>query len=282
MILCDLFMEKKIILITGASSGLGKKTSDYLANKGHVVIGTSRNAQLPDTLPFLNQSKEPTMVQMDITNDQSIEKVIDFIQNKFQRIDVLINNAGKGISGPVEESDIRKAQNLFATNFFGMLNLTQQILPMMRAQKQGLIINISSIGGIIGLPYQGMYSATKFATEGLTEALRIEVKPFGIKVVLVEPGDFNTNFSKNREKIIHPNSVYLKSANKTIQIFEHDENHGSDPIKFAYLIERIIRTKHPAVRYRTGAFSQKFAAKLKGVLSDKIIQWLLMRYYKIK
>ena len=147
---------KKVILITGASSGLGKTTADYLASKGHIVFGTSRNATLPKDLSLEKNPSSVIMVPMDITKEESIKKSLAFIQQHVDHIDVLINNAGWGISGPVEETSIEQAKSLFDTNFFGSLTLTQQILRLMREQKQGLIINISSIGGVVGLPFQGL------------------------------------------------------------------------------------------------------------------------------
>jgi len=275
-------MDKKIIFITGSSTGLGKITAEYLAKKGHTVIGTSRNGSSVDSITIVKNQSYPLLVQMDVTDEQSIEKVIKFIHTQFGRIDVLINNAGIGISGPIEETPIDQAKMIFETNFFGTLNVIQKVIPLMRTRKKGLIINTSSIGGVLGLPYQGLYSATKFAIEGLSEALRMEVQCFGINVVLVEPGDFKTTFTHNRIKNSSKSSPYSESVKKTTEILEHDEQQGTDPIKLAYLIEKIIKKSHPKVRYRVGSFSQKFAASLKGVISDRIVQWILMKYYKIK
>lgn len=275
-------MGKKVIFITGASMGLGKITAEYLSKKGHSVIGTSRNALSVDTIEVTKNQSYPLLVQMDVTDDTSIEKVLYFVQNQFGRIDVLINNAGIGISGPVEETPIDQAKMIFETNFFGMLQVTKKIIPLMRKRKKGLIINTSSIGGVIGLPYQGLYSATKFAIEGISEALRMELQSFGIRVVLVEPGDFKTSFTKNRKKILDDSSPYSETVKKTTAVFEHDEQQGTDPIKLAYLMEKIMTSSHPKVRYRVGSFSQKFVASLKGVISDRILQWILMKYYKLK
>ena len=269
-------MENKVILITGASSGLGKACADYLVQKGYTVYGTSRKTQ--------NKSSSTVqMVQMDVNDDASVNKAISSILKKEGVIDVVINNAGWGISGSIEESTIEETKTLFETNFFGTLRVIQHVLPSMRKQHQGMIINVSSIGGVLGLPYQGMYSATKFAVEGMTEALRMEVSPFGIKVVLVEPGDFKTSFTGNRKKISpKSNSAYHDFQKNTEAVVEHDEQHGSDPIIIGSLVHRIIRSSHPKVRYRVGGLSQKFIASLKGVLSDRILQWILMKYYKVK
>lgn len=273
---------QKVILITGASSGLGKTTADHLIKKGHIVFGTSRKATFPKNVDITNKSSSVIMIPLDITNQGSIADAIRFIQKRAGHIDVLINNAGWGVSGPVEETSIEQAKSLFETNFFGSLRVTQQIIPYMREHNSGLIINISSIGGVVGLPFQGLYSATKFAIEGITESLRMEVDQFGINVVLVEPGDFKTDFTKNRKKIISSSSAYTEAEKRTTEIFEHDEKNGTDPHTIAYLIEKIVAKKHPKLRYRVGSFSQKMIASLKGTLSDRIVQWILMRYYKIK
>lgn len=275
----SVLMEKKVILLTGASSGLGKIAAEYLAKKGHVVIGTSRQAPLPEQIFVSSKTEYPLLVQMDVTDETSIKRVISFIKKHFDRIDVIVNNAGWGISGPIEETSLQQAQTLFNTNFFGMLSVTQCVLPLMRSQKQGLIINISSIGGVLGLPYQGLYSASKFAVEGLTESLRLEVKKFGINVSMVEPGDFKTGFTKNRKKTLFTSSPYADSVNNTTSVFEQDEQNGSDPLKFAQLIDNIINSNNPKLRYRVGSFSQKFIARLKGVIPDRIVQWILMKYY---
>lgn len=275
-------MDQKVILITGTSSGLGKTTASYLARKGHMVIGTSRTAPSIDEIDVSQQPSYPLLVNMDITNPTTIQNTVSFLQHHFNRIDVLINNAGYGISGPIEETSIRDAQSLFNTNFFGTLRVIQDVLPLMKKQQSGLIINISSIGGILGLPFQGVYSASKFAVEGMTESLRMEVSSFGINVVLVEPGDFHTGFTDHRKKILNSSSAYAEAQKRTTRIFEHDEQNGADPIQLASLIERIIRSTHPKCRYRVGSLSQRFAGSLKGVISDRIVQWILMKYYKLK
>ena len=275
-------MDKKVILLTGASSGLGKSTADYLTKKGYIVLGTSRTAAHPDEILIDKNTSFPLMIKMDVTSEQSISQVISFIQKQFGRIDILINNAGWGISGPIEETSIDQARSLFNTNFFGIVSITQQVLPIMRKQKKGLIINLSSIGGVLGLPFQGLYSASKFAIEGLSESLRMELQSFHIEVVLVEPGDFKTGFTKNRKKALHPSSPYMDLVDQSTSIFEHDEQNGSDPKQVAQTIEKIIHSKHPKLRYRVGSLSQRFAASLKGVISDRIVQWILMKYYKVK
>jgi short-subunit dehydrogenase len=270
----------RIILITGTSSGIGKSCAEYLSKKGFIVVGTSRIASFP---PENIRGNSPIMIKMDNNDDKSIKNTIDYIIKEFGRIDVLVNNAGYGIGGAIEESSIQKVKEQFETNFFGTLRMCKSILPLMRKQKNGYIINISSIGGIIGLPYQGIYSASKFAIEGMTEALRMEVRPFGIKIVLIEPGDLKTSFTSRREKIIDSSekSVYKKNANLTLNIVEKDEQGGGSPIKVAYLIEKIINKSNPKTRYKVGSFTQKLAASLKGKIPDRSLEWILRKYYKV-
>ncbi len=273
-------MSKKIVLITGGSSGLGQATAEYLASKGYRVYGTSRYASLP---PKKKNSDSFFMIQMDVDNTSSVTKAINYILNKEKQIDVVINNAGWGISGAIEETTLAKAKKLFETNYFGTQRVIQTVLPTMRSQKKGTIINISSIGGVLGLPFQGLYSATKFAVEGMTEALRMELNQFDIHVVLIEPGDFKTSFTKHREIIANQNknSPYAHLCKKTSAVYDQDEQKGSSPEIIAHLIEKIITSPRPKLRYRAGSFSQKLAAKMKGVFPDRFIQWILMKYYHL-
>ena len=270
----------RIILITGASSGIGKSCAEYLSKKGFIVFGTSRNASFP---PKDIGGKYPIMIKMDINDDDSIKNAIEYIIKEFGRIDVLINNAGYGIGGAIEDYTVEKVKEQFETNFFGTFRMCKKVLPLMRKQKNGYIINISSIGGIIGLPYQGIYSASKFAVEGMTEALRMEVRPFGIKIILIEPGDLKTSFTSRREKIIDSSekSVYKKNANLTLNIVEKDEQGGGSPLKLAYLVEKIINKSNPKTRYKVGSFSQKLAGSFKGKIPDRSLEWILRKYYKV-
>ena len=207
--------NSKVILITGASSGIGKASAEYLVQQNHIVFGTSR---YPGSYPKPN---DYTIFQMDVTDADSIQAAINQIIDNNGRIDVLINNAGFGIAGAIEHTSISKAKEQFETNFFGTVRLIKSILPIMHKQDSGLIINISSIGGLIGLPYQGMYSASKFAIEGLTESLYKELRSSNIKIVLVEPGDFKTSFTEKRG--ISKNAIQSDVFQNTLNIIENDE-----------------------------------------------------------
>ena len=182
----------KVVLITGASSGLGKATASYLLANNYRVFGTSRDSQ--KHISGINFD----LLTFDLNQPETAQKLVNQVMHKVGRIDVLINNAGAGITGPIEETDVNSMQTHFSTNFFGPLSLIQKVLPVMRQQKSGLIINITSIGGYMGLPFRGIYSASKGALGLTSEALRMEVKRFGIDIVTLAPGDYATDIATRR------------------------------------------------------------------------------------
>jgi len=268
-------MKQKIILITGASSGFGKATASYLASQGHVVYGTSRKPQLLDGV---------TMLTMDVTNRVSVASAVSEILAKHERVDVLINNAGMGIGGAVELATPEEIALQMDTNFGGVVNVCSAVLPLMRAQRHGLIINLSSIGGVFGIPYQGFYSASKFAIEGYSEALSLEVAQFGIKVVLVEPGDFNTGFTGSRcvSTQTSENVDYKASFARVLKNIEHDEQNGGKPLYLAKKIAKIVALKRPKLRYVvTPDVMQKVSVFLSKIMSGRHFQWLLRKFYKV-
>ena len=272
----------RVILITGASSGMGRVTADYLASKGYKVYGVARSfKRLKERSEQCDTSGSFEEIYMDVTDEQSIREVIDYIVKKDGKIDILFNNAGMGIAGAIEDTSIEEAKQIFEINFFGMLRVCKQVLPIMREQKQGYIINTSSIMGVMGLPFQGFYSATKYAIEGFTETLRYETKEFGIKAVLIEPGDFATGFTANRKRTGNSsNSIYSGKFEKNMDIIEKDENNGCNPIVFAKLVEGIINNPSPKVRYLVGYKVQKLAVKLKKILPQKTFEKMIMGFYK--
>jgi short-subunit dehydrogenase len=249
--------NRKVVVVTGASSGIGLSTAKYLAEKGLTVYGTSRSDKSDAEL----QKSGVNMLRMDVTDDNSVKNAIVNIIEKEGRIDVLFNNAGSGISGGLEETSIEEHKALFETNYFGMVRVVNEVLTHMRKNKDSLIINTSSIGGIIGLPYQGVYSSTKFAIEGYSEALSKEVKRFGVKVCMIEPGDFKTGFTASRTfNSTNENSPYNEDFLKAKSVFEHDELNGCNPVLIAELVHKIINTRNPKLRYPIGKFEQKFSS----------------------
>ncbi len=265
----------KVVFITGASSGIGKSIGEFLHYKGFTVYGTSRNPEnYPETLfPLL---------QLDVRNAESIRLAVANCISKSSRIDVVINNAGVGITGPLEEIPTTEIKNNFETNFFGPIEVMKAVLPQMRLQKSGLIINITSIAGYMGLPYRSIYSASKGALEIITESLRMEVKPFGIKITNVAPGDFATNIASGRYHApIINGSDYEKNYGKVLDMMNTHVDSGSNPEEMAAAIYKIIENPNPKIHYKIGAFMQKFSIVLKRILPDKVYEKMLMNHYKL-
>lgn len=267
----------KVVFITGGSSGIGKAIGDFLTEKGYKVYGTSRN---PDN--YVSSSKF-TLLKMDVGNSSSIEEAVSEVIKKEERLDILINNAGVGITGPVEETPDNEILKAFDTNVLGPIRVMKAVLPQMRAQKSGLVINITSIAGYMGLPYRGIYSATKSALEITTEAMRMEVLQFGIEMANVAPGDFATNIAAGRYHAPQlDSSPYKKAYGHTLNMMNEHVDQGEDPSQMARAIYKIIQTRKPKVRYRVGAFLQKFSVVLRRVLPGRVYERMLMNHYKLK
>lgn len=267
----------KVILITGISSGFGRETARLLAEKGHTVYGTLRR---PSEIP---PNIRPVI--MDLTDPASISKAVETIKGDEGRIDVLINNAGMHTGGPLETLPGEYLRLQMETNFTGTVLLTREVLPLMRWQGGGLIINVSSIGGLMGLPFQGFYSASKFAIEGFSEALRMEVKQFNIKVVIINPGDFHTGNTANRRTFLAPTDEkdpYYSQYTRTLAKIEADETKGWNPLILAEKISKIVEKKNPAQRYIIGSFEQKLSGYLKRILPERLFRRILEDYYKIR
>ena len=265
----------KVVLITGGSSGIGKSVGEYLLQKGFIVYGTSRNPQKISNHPF-------KLVALDVTNIDSINAAVTEVISNEGRIDVLVNNAGMGITGPIEETPTDEMRNVFNTNLFGAIDVMKAVLPQMRTQKSGLIINVTSIAGYMGLPFRGIYSATKGALEIVTEAIRMEVKSFGIQVTNVAPGDFATNIASGRYHTpVFENSPYKKTYQENLDLMDAHVDSGSDPLEMATAIYKIIQTPKPKIHYKVGDFMQKFSIVLKKILPDKMYEKLLMNHYKL-
>lgn len=265
----------KVVLITGGSSGIGKSIGEYLTEHGFSVYGTSRN---PDNYP---NSKFP-IVALDVTKPEKISSCIETVLSSTSKIDVLINNAGAGITGPIEEIPDAEIKRNFETNFFGPINVIKAVLPSMRLQNSGLIINITSIAGYMGLPYRGVYSASKGALELVTESFRMELKDFNIEVTNVAPGDFATNIAAGRYHApVLEDSPYKAKYGYSLKMMDEHVDEGNDPIDMAKAIHSIIQTKRPKIHYKVGAFMQKFSIVLKRILPDKVYEKLLMNHYKL-
>lgn len=269
-------MDKKVVLITGGSSGIGKSIGTFLTSKGYVVYGTTRN---PKNYPDFNAFQ---LVQLDVKDVESIKNAVSHVISKEGRLDVLINNAGVGITGPIEETPHEEILNVFETNLNGPVHMMKAVLPQMRKQGGGTIINITSIAGYMGLPFRGFYSATKGALGLITEALRMETKDFGVTVTNVAPGDFVTNIAAGRYHApVLDGSPYEDKYAQTIDAINNDVDSGGDPIQVAEAVYKIINQKRPKVHNPVGAFLQKFSLTLKKILPDKVYEKLLINHYKL-
>ena len=267
----------KVVLVTGASSGLGHAIAAALAAKGHRVFGTARTPRADATDRF-------TTLPLDVTQDESVAACISEIIRSTGRIDAVINNAGFGIAGAIEDTTAAEALSQFETNFFGTHRVCRAVLPHLRAQRSGLIINMSSLAGRIPLPFQGFYSATKFAIEAYTEALRMEVRAFGIGVSMIEPGDFATSFTANRRMTSGsiPGSPYYESAQRAIAIMARDEQVNRDLSPVLEAVESILECPRPALRYpRANAIQRTFNA-LRPFLPQAIAESLIRGTYGLK
>lgn len=265
----------KVVLITGGSSGIGKSIGMFLHAKGFVVYGTSRNPEKAEKSVF-------ELIALDVRDKSSIVSAVNYVIEKSGKLDILINNAGVGITGPIEEIPTEEIKNNFETNLFGPIEVMKAVLPQMRLQKSGLIINITSIAGYMGLPYRGIYSASKGALELITEALRMEVKSFGVHITNVAPGDFATNIAAGRYHApVIKGSAYETSYGNTLKTMDAHVDSGSNPNEMAEAIYKIIQTPSPKIHYKIGAFMQKFSIVLKRILPDKVYEKMLMNHYDL-
>ncbi len=266
-----------VVLVTGASSGIGRACADLLARSGFTVYGASRSAPADPPAGWTWQG-------LDVRDEAAVGDAAARIVAEAGRLDAVINNAGFGIAGAVEDTTGDEALELFQTNLFGVLRVCRAVLPHFRARGAGTIVNVSSIGGRIGLPFQGLYSASKFALEGMTEALRMEVKPLGIRVVLVEPGDTRTGFTAHRRlaAAARESEAYRERFARALERIEQDEMGGGDPAAVARLILRVLRHPNPRLRYTVGNPGQRLAVVARGILPGRLFEWGIMRYYRVR
>jgi short-subunit dehydrogenase len=273
------FYYGKVVLITGASSGIGKVTAQHLAGLGYRVYGTSRKAENGNrTFSDENSNGFIEMVNLDVCDNQSAKKAVEYVIEQEGRIDVLINNAGFGISGAIEETTEEEALAQFNTNFFGMHRMCRNVLPIMRKQKKGLIINIGSVAGQFSIPYQSMYSASKYAMESYTESLRMEVRDWGIRAVIIEPGDTRTGFTDNRYYTQESENTAYPKSRGSIEKMEKDERNGDSPKNIAKIIGRLLNKKNPPVRITVG-LAYKVFVQLKRIFPSRLIEFILTKMY---
>lgn len=264
-------MSKKTIIITGTSSGIGFTLAEYFGKKGHQVYGLSRKTV---------QSDYFTSIPTDITEVEQIKNAVATILQTEKKIDILINNAGMGMVGPVEDSTKEDIFKLFNLNLTGAVQMMSGVLPSMRAQKEGQIINISSIGSEMGLPFRGFYSASKSALDKVTEAIRYEVSEWNIQVCSLHLGDIKTKIAENRVKT-KVSSPYEKTFAKIHNLMNSHVDDGTEPLDVAIYIEKLISKPKWKAHYYFGKFGQKIGVPLKWVLPQNVYENLMRKYNKL-
>src|SRR5437867_9716831 len=239
-------LENKVALITGVSSGIGRETAQLLAERGARVFGTMRD------LGRANPTAKVEFILMDVTDDQSVKDAAESVLENAGKIDILINNAGYSIAGALEETSVEEARQWFDTNFFGVLGVTQAVLPSMRRRGYGRIVNISSMLGILPGPYRGMYVASKHALEGYTKTLDHEVRTFGIRAALVEPVYTKTKITANEKTVQTSIPAYADQKQRITEIIEKEIANGDDPHAVADVVYEAVTAKSPRLHYSVG------------------------------
>ncbi|MEM7556626.1 MAG: oxidoreductase [Cyanobacteria bacterium P01_A01_bin.84] len=270
--------QQQIVLVTGASSGFGKAIAEFLAEKGYYVFASARRTDKLEAIA--TENIEP--LQLDVTNSDHIHNAVEHIKSTKGRLDILINNAGYGLYGTLEGITQEQARQVFDVNLFGLAEITQGFLPMMRAQKSGTIVNISSLVGKLSLPFMGWYAASKHAVEALSDALRLEVKQFGIKVVLIEPGAINTGFEEvamtTLEKSNDP-QPYHNMRSVFSKLIRNSYKRAPYAEVVTQTIYKAITTSNPKARYSVGSDAKIFIPMNK-FLSDRLVDLIVGSQFK--
>ena len=271
----DMLKPGQIVLITGSSSGIGAACARLFAERGLKVYGASRSAQVA--------CENFVPVVMDVTDDDSVLAVVENILDVEGRIDIAINNAGMAYAGAVEDMSIEEVKYQFDVNVFGCFRVCKAVLPSMREQGAGVLLTIGSVGGLIGLPFQAFYSASKFALEGMMEGLSLEVRNKGISVILIEPGDIRTNITQNRvisEEALD-GSAYDKGFGAYMDKIKRMETEAREPEVVARFIYSVLKKKSPRLRYRVGTFSENLGVFLRTILPSRLFERIMASTYKI-
>ena len=253
--------DQKVVLITGASSGVGQSTARLLSQKGYKVFGTSRNPASAQTISGVE------VLGLDVRSDDSVAACVRVVADEAGRIDVLVNNAAYELAGALEETSIEEAKAQFETNFFGAVRMVNAVLPVMRKQKQGQIINVSSLSGVSSIPFMGFYSASKFALEGYTEALRMEVSPFNIHVSLTEAGFLRTPMMNKRQVSTAQLEEYEGWRQRAFNAIRNHEQKAPGPEMVSEVLLSIITSRNPRLRYLVGR-QAKFTTRLQRFLPE--------------
>ena len=263
-----------VVLVTGASSGFGQSISTALQQRGHRVYGTSRN-------PTAAARNFDTLIAMDVDDDASVIAAVAHVLADAGRIDAVVNNAGLGYAGALEDTTVEEARSQFETNLFGVHRVCRAVLPHMRERRTGHIVNMSSLGGLVTVPFQGMYCASKYALEAYTQALRMEVRPFGIQVAMIEPGDFATGFTAHRRMTAAstPRSPYAARCRSAVAAMAEDESATTDIRPVVRAAIDAIESDRPPLRYPVASRLQLALARLRHVLPQRLYEKLVMDHY---
>lgn len=254
----------KVVLITGASAGIGRATADLLHAAGWTVVGASRRG---------TSSGGWQPLKMDVDDDESTSRGVAGVVREHGSLNAVVASAGWGLAGAVERTPIGQAKAQVETNFWGVVRVVQSALPVMRGQHGGRLVLVSSIGGLIALPFQAFYSASKYALEGYAEALGYEVEPFGIHVTLVEPGNIHTDFTASRHTIgTDPDGAYAAAATKALTLMEKDEMNGAPPETAAAVIQRVLGAKRPRRRVSVGKVGERIGIPAKRLLPHRLFE----------
>ncbi|MGE5404162.1 MAG: SDR family oxidoreductase [Candidatus Saccharibacteria bacterium] len=266
----------KVILVTGATSGIGLYCAEMLAARGHKVYGCGRRVDETNPDPALGYK----LIRCDINDQNSVEECINKIKNESGRIDVLVNSAGFAFGGGIEDTTAEEAKVQFETNYFGTHRMCREVMPVMRRQKGGMIINISSVASEFVVPFQAFYSMSKMAMDGLTSAIRMEGKPFGIIACSVNPGDVKSGFTAARLQAanINSQSAYYDATMKSIETMKRDEMNGMAPQRVAALVCRLVEKKSLKPKYFIET-QYKAIVFLKRIMPASFIEYLLMKSY---
>jgi short-subunit dehydrogenase len=256
--------DQKVAVVTGSSTGIGFETSITLARNGFHTYATWRKLEGEKTKPLTevakNENLQSQAIELDVDNDKSVADVINTIVEERKRIDVLVNNAGYGLGGALEDSSMDEIKAQFETNFFGAVRATKAVLPVMRRQGEGKMVNITSMGGRIAIPLSSSYHGSKFALEGLSESIQYELEPFGIKVILIEPGAVGSNFWKNikiAKSSSDSNSPYSQFGNRILKAYKETEQNTISPSVVANTILDAVTSNNPQLRYVVGEDAAK-------------------------
>ncbi|MGA2124147.1 MAG: SDR family oxidoreductase [Acidimicrobiales bacterium] len=257
-------MSDKVVVVTGASAGIGWACADRLARSGWTVVGASRRGSSGSGWRGL---------VMDVDDDVSVSEGVAGVLADHGRIDAVVACAGWGLAGAAEQTPLALAKAQFETNFWGAVRVTNAVLPIFRRQGAGRVVLMSSIGGVLGIPFQSFYSASKFALEGYGESLAYEVAPFGIHVTLIEPGNFKTDFTESRRKVeVVGDDPYGSVRTKAIEIMERDEVKGANPTDVAKVVERVLASAHPPRRVSVGKLDERIGILGKRLLPFRVFE----------